>query len=111
MLESTLSLLETKLDRCRELIEQLVACLLGCNIRDELTGLEYSKVFASLSFTIYSLHYVNQKLKGQNPVNHPISRHLLKVKGYMEEIHGILSRCGHPKINRNAARRIVRSLL
>ncbi|GFE55370.1 nuclear nucleic acid-binding protein C1D, putative [Babesia ovis] len=106
MLESTLSMLETKLDKCRELLDQLVECLLGCNIRDELTGLEYSKVFATISFTLCSLHYVNQKLKGQNPANHPISSELvsplflfgftsslqLRVKGYMQEINDIISK-------------------
>ncbi|ORM40321.1 uncharacterized protein BXIN_1897 [Babesia sp. Xinjiang] len=110
MLDSTLSTLETKLDQCRELLDQLVDCLLGCNFKDELTGLDYSKVFAAISFTLCSLHYVNQKLKGHNPANYPIFKELLRVKRYMEEIHGIMTREGRPKLNRSAARKIVRSL-
>ncbi|GBE62156.1 Sas10 Utp3 C1D family protein, putative [Babesia ovata] len=109
MLDSTLSTIESKVDECRDLLEQLVESVIGCNIQDELTGLEYSKVFATIAFTFCSLHYVQEKLNGHNPADYPVSRDLLRVKEYMKEINDIMLREKRPRINLTAARKIVRS--
>ncbi|CDR97792.1 -Nuclear nucleic acid-binding protein C1D [Babesia bigemina] len=92
MLDSTLSTIESKVDECRDLLEQLVESVIGSDIHDELTGLEYSKVFATIAFTFCSLRYVQEKLNGHNPANHPVSRDLVRVKEYMQEINDIMLR-------------------
>ncbi|KAK1937504.1 hypothetical protein X943_002396 [Babesia divergens] len=86
MLKNRLLDIEGKLARCQLLFDQLLDCLAHFNTIEELSGifktyvkgLDYSKVFSAIAFTLCSLHYVKLKLEGKNPRTHPISSQLLR---------------------------------
>lgn len=110
MLKNRLLDIEGKLARCQLIFDQLLDCLVHFNTIEELPGLDYSKVFSAIAFTLCSLHYVKLKLDGKNPRTHPISSQLLRIKGYMREINDIITRGSRPTVNRAAATRLVQSL-
>lgn len=103
--------IEAKLAHCQTLLDQLMACIENSDNLEELTGLDYSKIFATISFTLCSLHYVNLKLTGKDPAADKITQELLRVKGHMHEINEILASPSRRQLDRAAAGRIIRSLI
>jgi len=93
-----------------------VASFLRCPLDDvtsALTGVEYAKLNAILSYVLNALFYVNLKILGVSPVDHPVRGELERVKLYIQKVKELAQKEEKPnlRLNVEAAQRFLSSAL
>jgi len=79
----------TGLDSRLNLIEEIVKPMLGTPITEltaKLTPLDQAKFNIAMAYTLNALFYMYLRVQGVNPVSHPVSAEMERVKTYLTKL-------------------------
>ncbi|XP_067136474.1 nuclear nucleic acid-binding protein C1D isoform X2 [Centruroides vittatus] len=95
-----------------EKMGDILQTLLQFDFDDErLTPLEKARLHLTSAYTMNSLFWMYLVCKGENPKEHPIKAEIDRIKMYMLRAKEIADKEKAPKIDKEAAKRFVRSSL